>query len=244
MLRLHQRLISLRRRKPWLAHGAYEQLRVENDVLVYRMTAADGSDAVTVVLNVGDGAARLHPCGRASACSRAAPARTRRASSAATEPDQSAGPRTTRSSTSRTTRSSSATGAVEESGPDERHMAGQHPSSSARPVRGDAGDDRALVGDGPDPVHQAPAGELRHLVGRAAPGRDERAREPAHRHAVRLGGERGEDRELHLGQAEVAQLRGDLALEGSPARRRAKYAASSSPLSWSAMRTPFASNWN
>jgi cyclomaltodextrinase len=60
-LRLHQRLISLRRRKRWLATGRYEQLRVENDQLVYRMTAADGSDAVTVVLNVGDTALELEP---------------------------------------------------------------------------------------------------------------------------------------------------------------------------------------
>jgi cyclomaltodextrinase len=61
VLRLHQRLISLRRRKPWLAHGRYEQLRVENDVLVYRMTAPDDSDSITVALNVGDQALDLAP---------------------------------------------------------------------------------------------------------------------------------------------------------------------------------------
>ncbi|MGN6444630.1 alpha-amylase family glycosyl hydrolase [Amnibacterium sp.] len=57
--RLHQRLIALRRRKRWLAHGRYEQLHVENDVLVYRMTGDD--DAVSVVLNVGDVAADFIP---------------------------------------------------------------------------------------------------------------------------------------------------------------------------------------
>jgi cyclomaltodextrinase / maltogenic alpha-amylase / neopullulanase len=59
--RLHQRLIALRRRKPWLAQGRYEQVRVENDVLVYRMTAADGNDAVTIVLNVGDEPVAVEP---------------------------------------------------------------------------------------------------------------------------------------------------------------------------------------
>jgi cyclomaltodextrinase len=52
--RLHQRLISLRRRKSWLAHGRYAQVSLDNHVLIYRMTAGDGSDAITVVLNVGD----------------------------------------------------------------------------------------------------------------------------------------------------------------------------------------------
>ncbi|GAA2751124.1 alpha-amylase family glycosyl hydrolase [Amnibacterium kyonggiense] len=61
ILRLHQRLIALRRRKPWLAQGRYEQVRVENDVLVYRMSAPDGGDAVTVALNVGDAAVDLAP---------------------------------------------------------------------------------------------------------------------------------------------------------------------------------------
>jgi glycosidase len=61
ILRLHQRLIALRRRKPWLAHGRYEQLHVENDVLVYRMSAQDGGDAITVGLNVGDAPLQLTP---------------------------------------------------------------------------------------------------------------------------------------------------------------------------------------
>jgi cyclomaltodextrinase len=54
ILRLHQRLISLRRRKPWLVDAEYRQDRLENEVLVYRMTARAGQDAVTVVLNLGD----------------------------------------------------------------------------------------------------------------------------------------------------------------------------------------------
>jgi cyclomaltodextrinase len=61
ILRLHQRLISLRRRKPWLAHGRYEQLEVQNDSLVYRMTAPDGGDSITVALNVGDVPLQLAP---------------------------------------------------------------------------------------------------------------------------------------------------------------------------------------
>jgi cyclomaltodextrinase len=61
ILRLHQRLISLRRRKSWLAHGRYEQVSVENDVLVYRMSSPEGDDAITVALNVGDAALDLAP---------------------------------------------------------------------------------------------------------------------------------------------------------------------------------------
>jgi cyclomaltodextrinase len=61
VLRLHQRLIALRRRKPWLAHGRYEQMSVTNESLVYRMTSPDGDDAVTVVLNVGDRALEFAP---------------------------------------------------------------------------------------------------------------------------------------------------------------------------------------
>ena len=55
VLRLHQRLIALRRRKPWLVDGVYEQVSVDDDALVYRMTARDGADAITVALNMSDG---------------------------------------------------------------------------------------------------------------------------------------------------------------------------------------------
>jgi cyclomaltodextrinase / maltogenic alpha-amylase / neopullulanase len=61
VLRPHQRLIALRRRKPWLASGRYEQVAVTNDSLVYRVTAPDGGDSVTVALNVGDGPLDVGP---------------------------------------------------------------------------------------------------------------------------------------------------------------------------------------
>ncbi|WP_375389926.1 alpha-amylase family glycosyl hydrolase [uncultured Amnibacterium sp.] len=54
VLRLHQRLISLRRRKPWLVDGVYEQVRLDDAALVYRMTARDGRDAIMVALNMSD----------------------------------------------------------------------------------------------------------------------------------------------------------------------------------------------
>jgi glycosidase len=59
VLRLHQRLIGLRRRKRWLVDAVYEQERLENEVLVYRMTARSGEDAVRVVLNVSDRAVEV-----------------------------------------------------------------------------------------------------------------------------------------------------------------------------------------
>lgn len=52
--RLHQALISVRRRKPWLVDAVYEQERLENEILVYRMTSRDGDDTIRVVLNVSD----------------------------------------------------------------------------------------------------------------------------------------------------------------------------------------------
>ncbi len=59
---LHQRLIGLRRRKPWLVRGIYERQRVENEVLVYRLSDPDGDDAITVGLNLADSALE-HPLG-------------------------------------------------------------------------------------------------------------------------------------------------------------------------------------
>ena len=44
---LHQRLIGVRRRKPWMVRGNFEQLHVENSVLVYRVSDPSGDDAVT-----------------------------------------------------------------------------------------------------------------------------------------------------------------------------------------------------
>jgi cyclomaltodextrinase / maltogenic alpha-amylase / neopullulanase len=54
ILRLHQRLISLRRRKPWLVDGVYEQVRLDDDALVYRMTARSGDDSILVALNMSE----------------------------------------------------------------------------------------------------------------------------------------------------------------------------------------------
>ena len=53
---LHQRLIGLRRRKPWLVRGAYKTQHVENTRLVYRVSDPEGDDAITVCLNLGDDA--------------------------------------------------------------------------------------------------------------------------------------------------------------------------------------------
>jgi cyclomaltodextrinase len=50
--RLHEQLIGVRRREPWLVRAELEVLHKANEQLVYRLTS--GSDAVTVVLNVAD----------------------------------------------------------------------------------------------------------------------------------------------------------------------------------------------
>lgn len=53
--RLHQRLIGLRRRHPWLVHARTEQLHVENTALAFRAAAPDVPDAELVtLLNIGD----------------------------------------------------------------------------------------------------------------------------------------------------------------------------------------------
>ena len=52
---LHQQLIGLRRRHPWLARARVEVERLENPVLVYRASdPEDGARGVTVALNLGD----------------------------------------------------------------------------------------------------------------------------------------------------------------------------------------------
>ena len=53
-LRLHQRLIALRRRRPWLVDAVYRQERLDDDALVYRMTARSGEGSITVALNLSD----------------------------------------------------------------------------------------------------------------------------------------------------------------------------------------------
>jgi cyclomaltodextrinase / maltogenic alpha-amylase / neopullulanase len=52
-LRLHQRLIGLRRRHPWLVNGVLTVERLENELLVYRVANRGAADqALTVVLNL------------------------------------------------------------------------------------------------------------------------------------------------------------------------------------------------
>ena len=52
MYRLHQELIGLRRRNPWLHYARTETLELTNTALVYRAYAGD--DHVHVVLDLGD----------------------------------------------------------------------------------------------------------------------------------------------------------------------------------------------
>lgn len=60
--RLHQELIGLRRRHPWLARARTEVRHVSNEQLVYRTAFGDG--ALQVALNLADGAALLPVGGR------------------------------------------------------------------------------------------------------------------------------------------------------------------------------------
>ncbi|HEY0373524.1 MAG TPA: alpha-amylase family protein [Amnibacterium sp.] len=65
-LRLHQRLIGLRRRHPWLVNGVLSVERLENELLVYRVAnRGDARQALTVVLNLTDRDAAVQvPSGR------------------------------------------------------------------------------------------------------------------------------------------------------------------------------------
>lgn len=65
-LRLHQRLIGLRRRSPWLVNGVLTVERLENELLVYRVAnRGDPEQALTVVLNLTDRPAAVPvPSGR------------------------------------------------------------------------------------------------------------------------------------------------------------------------------------
>ncbi len=51
---LHQRLIGLRRRKPWMVRGNFERVHVEHEVMIFRVSDPTGDDAVTVCLNLAD----------------------------------------------------------------------------------------------------------------------------------------------------------------------------------------------
>lgn len=55
--RLHQDLIAVRRRHPWLARAGVEVVHRENEALVYRVADRHGDAALTVVLNISDTAA-------------------------------------------------------------------------------------------------------------------------------------------------------------------------------------------
>ena len=53
LYRLHQQLIGLRRREPWLTTASVEQLTLANEQLSYRCTGPDGTSLV-VALNIAD----------------------------------------------------------------------------------------------------------------------------------------------------------------------------------------------
>jgi len=62
VLALHQRLIALRRRHPWLVDAVLEVTAVENERLVYRLSRRDGgSERLEVVLNLSE--AQVAPAG-------------------------------------------------------------------------------------------------------------------------------------------------------------------------------------
>ena len=50
--RLHQALIALRRRNPWLIDARTEALELENKHFVYRSVSADAQHSLTVDLNI------------------------------------------------------------------------------------------------------------------------------------------------------------------------------------------------
>ena len=57
MLRLHRRLLGLRRAAPALTGGGYEPVQADGDVLAYLRTGSDGP--YLVALNLGPHPARL-----------------------------------------------------------------------------------------------------------------------------------------------------------------------------------------
>ena len=52
VLRAHQELIGLRRRHPWLVNARTETLHLENQRIVYRSSAADGSTSLDVEIDL------------------------------------------------------------------------------------------------------------------------------------------------------------------------------------------------
>ena len=51
--RLHQALIALRRRNPWLIDARTEAAKLENKHFIYRSVSADAQHSLTVDLNIG-----------------------------------------------------------------------------------------------------------------------------------------------------------------------------------------------
>jgi cyclomaltodextrinase len=52
--RMHQQLVAVRRRHPWLAHAHTKVLHLTNRTLAMQSTPRDGEDGLTVLLNLGD----------------------------------------------------------------------------------------------------------------------------------------------------------------------------------------------
>jgi cyclomaltodextrinase len=52
--RLHQQLISLRRRHPWLTHATSEVLHLSNEQLALAATSPEGDDRLVLLLNLAD----------------------------------------------------------------------------------------------------------------------------------------------------------------------------------------------
>lgn len=54
ILRLHQQLIAVRRRHPWLVDADLAQVQLANELFVYRLHERDGDGVLSVVLNLDD----------------------------------------------------------------------------------------------------------------------------------------------------------------------------------------------
>ena len=70
VLRLHQDLIGLRRRHPWLHRARTTQVELTNTTFVYEVR--DGDDALLVALNLGDEPLASRPGGASRRRRRAA----------------------------------------------------------------------------------------------------------------------------------------------------------------------------
>ena len=66
IFRLHQDLIGLRRRHPWLARSATKVLTLQNETFGYLATSPDGDSRLAVLLNLSDDKS-IFPLGDAAA---------------------------------------------------------------------------------------------------------------------------------------------------------------------------------